>query len=311
MSAGQHVRHRRRSPDPGRPADGLAVRSLRIRSRWHRHQGGLDKAGVSGEQVEYVIMGQVLTAGAGQIPARQAAVDARHPDVGARLDRQQGVPVGSRRHRAGRPADPRRRIRCRRRRRAGVDVPGAAPARKVARRFQVRRRDPRRPPRLRRPARRLHRAGDGCPDRGRQHRHRPAKSRTPSPPPRINAPRRPGRTGSSTTRSSRSPSPSAGATRSCSPTTKASAPTPRPSRCQAAAGFSKTGTITAGNASTDQRRRSRRRGDEQSEGEELGLDWLAEIGAHGVVAGPDSTLQQQPANAITAACAVRASTPSP
>ena len=36
---------------------------------------------------------------------------------------------------------------------------------------------------------------------------------------------------------------------------------------------------------------------------ELGLDWLAEIGAHGVVAGPDSTLQQQPANAIAAACA--------
>src|SRR6202171_6451644 len=32
--------------------------------------------------------------------------------------------------------------------------------------------------------------------------------------------------------------------------------------------------------------------------EELGLTWLAEIGAHGVVAGPDSTLQSQPANAI-------------
>src|SRR5580693_8050778 len=31
---------------------------------------------------------------------------------------------------------------------------------------------------------------------------------------------------------------------------------------------------------------------------ELGLTWLAEIGAHGVVAGPDSTLQSQPANAI-------------
>ena len=32
-----------------------------------------------------------------------------------------------------------------------------------------------------------------------------------------------------------------------------------------------------------------------------GLTWLAEIGAHGVVAGPDSTLQAQPANAIEAA----------
>src|ERR1700754_4963596 len=37
-------------------------------------KAGLAKAGVSGDQVQYVIMGQVLTAGAGQIPARQAAV---------------------------------------------------------------------------------------------------------------------------------------------------------------------------------------------------------------------------------------------
>ena len=37
--------------------------------------------------------------------------------------------------------------------------------------------------------------------------------------------------------------------------------------------------------------------------EALGLTWLAEIGAHGVVAGPDSTLQSQPAEAIKAACA--------
>lgn len=37
--------------------------------------------------------------------------------------------------------------------------------------------------------------------------------------------------------------------------------------------------------------------------ERLGLTWLAEIGAHAGVAGPDSTLQLQPARAITAACA--------
>ena len=36
---------------------------------------------------------------------------------------------------------------------------------------------------------------------------------------------------------------------------------------------------------------------------ELGLEWLCEIGAHGVVAGPDSTLQSQPANAIKKAVA--------
>ncbi|MFE7423624.1 acetyl-CoA C-acyltransferase, partial [Rhodococcus sp. NPDC057529] len=41
--------------------------------------GALDKAGVAPELVEYVIMGQVLTAGAGQIPARQAAVAAGIP----------------------------------------------------------------------------------------------------------------------------------------------------------------------------------------------------------------------------------------
>ena len=37
-------------------------------------KGALDKAGLSGDQVEYVIMGQVIQAGAGQITARQAAV---------------------------------------------------------------------------------------------------------------------------------------------------------------------------------------------------------------------------------------------
>ncbi|MGK5533400.1 acetyl-CoA C-acetyltransferase [Streptomyces sp. URMC 129] len=37
-------------------------------------KAALERAGISGEQVQYVIMGQVLQAGAGQIPARQAAV---------------------------------------------------------------------------------------------------------------------------------------------------------------------------------------------------------------------------------------------
>src|SRR5207245_8526396 len=39
-------------------------------------KAALEKAGVTPDQVEYVIMGQVLTAGVGQIPARQAAVHA-------------------------------------------------------------------------------------------------------------------------------------------------------------------------------------------------------------------------------------------
>jgi acetyl-CoA C-acetyltransferase len=42
-------------------------------------KSALDRAGVGGDQVEYVIMGQVLQAGAGQIPARQAAVKAGIP----------------------------------------------------------------------------------------------------------------------------------------------------------------------------------------------------------------------------------------
>ncbi|PVG83374.1 acetyl-CoA C-acyltransferase [Nocardioides gansuensis] len=37
-------------------------------------KGALEKAGISGDQVEYVILGQVIQAGAGQITARQAAV---------------------------------------------------------------------------------------------------------------------------------------------------------------------------------------------------------------------------------------------
>jgi acetyl-CoA C-acetyltransferase len=35
---------------------------------------------------------------------------------------------------------------------------------------------------------------------------------------------------------------------------------------------------------------------------ELGLTPLAEIGAHGVVAGPDASLQSQPSNAVQKAC---------
>jgi acetyl-CoA C-acetyltransferase len=39
-------------------------------------KSALERSGVTPDQVQYVIMGQVLTAGAGQIPARQAAVNA-------------------------------------------------------------------------------------------------------------------------------------------------------------------------------------------------------------------------------------------
>ncbi len=42
-------------------------------------KAALDRAGLRGDQVDYVIMGQVLQAGAGQIPSRQAAVKAGIP----------------------------------------------------------------------------------------------------------------------------------------------------------------------------------------------------------------------------------------
>src|SRR5213083_736252 len=42
-------------------------------------KAALERAGIGGDQVDYVIMGQVLQAGAGQITARQAAVKAGIP----------------------------------------------------------------------------------------------------------------------------------------------------------------------------------------------------------------------------------------
>ncbi|MEI2777116.1 MAG: acetyl-CoA C-acetyltransferase [Tetrasphaera sp.] len=75
------------------------------------------------------------------------------------------------------------------------------------------------------------------------------------------------------------------------------------------AAFSKTGTITAGSASQISDGACAVVVMPKAKAEELGLSWLAEIGAHGVVAGPDSTLQSQPAKAIKAACAKDGITP--
>jgi acetyl-CoA C-acetyltransferase len=67
--------------------------------------------------------------------------------------------------------------------------------------------------------------------------------------------------------------------------------------------FGKDGTITAGSASQISDGACAVVVMTKAKADELGLSWLAEIGAHGVVAGPDSTLQSQPATAIRAACA--------
>jgi acetyl-CoA C-acetyltransferase len=66
--------------------------------------------------------------------------------------------------------------------------------------------------------------------------------------------------------------------------------------------FSSDGTITAGSASQISDGAAAVVVMSMAKAEELGLTWLAEIGAHGVVAGPDASLHEQPANAIVAAC---------
>lgn len=67
--------------------------------------------------------------------------------------------------------------------------------------------------------------------------------------------------------------------------------------------FASGGTITAGTASQISDGAAAVVVMSKEKAQQLGLDWIAEIGAAGVVAGPDSTLQQQPANAIAKACA--------
>ncbi|WP_433463839.1 acetyl-CoA C-acetyltransferase [Spirillospora sp. CA-142024] len=62
--------------------------------------------------------------------------------------------------------------------------------------------------------------------------------------------------------------------------------------------FGKEGTITAGSSSQISDGAAAVVVMSKAKAEELGLTWLAEIGAHGNVAGPDNSLQSQPSNAI-------------
>ncbi|MFJ1721749.1 acetyl-CoA C-acetyltransferase [Streptomyces sp. NPDC088244] len=62
--------------------------------------------------------------------------------------------------------------------------------------------------------------------------------------------------------------------------------------------FAKDGTITAGTSSQISDGAAAVVVMSKAKAEELGLDWIAEIGAHGNVAGPDNSLQSQPSNAI-------------
>ncbi len=67
--------------------------------------------------------------------------------------------------------------------------------------------------------------------------------------------------------------------------------------------FTEDGTITAGSSSQISDGAAAVVVMSRAKAEELGLEWLAEIGAHGNVAGPDNSLQSQPANAIKHALA--------
>ncbi|MGH3760141.1 acetyl-CoA C-acetyltransferase [Actinophytocola sp.] len=67
--------------------------------------------------------------------------------------------------------------------------------------------------------------------------------------------------------------------------------------------FASDGTITAGSASQISDGAAAVVVMSKAKAQELGLAWLAEIGAHGVVAGPDASLHEQPSNAIKAALA--------
>jgi acetyl-CoA C-acetyltransferase len=62
--------------------------------------------------------------------------------------------------------------------------------------------------------------------------------------------------------------------------------------------FTKDGTITAGTSSQISDGAAAVVVMSKAKAEELGLEWIAEIGAHGNVAGPDNSLQSQPSNAI-------------
>src|SRR5699024_10035831 len=72
--------------------------------------------------------------------------------------------------------------------------------------------------------------------------------------------------------------------------------------------FAADGTITAGSSSQISDGAAAVVVMRRSRAEELGLPWIAEIGAHGMVSGPDASLHEQPSNAIEAACRREAGT---
>ena len=91
-------------------------------------KAALERAEVEPEQVQHVVMGQVIQAGQGQIPSRQAQIKAGIPKEVSSETINKVCASGIRAAGHARHGDPRRRPRGRRRRRDGVDVARAVPA---------------------------------------------------------------------------------------------------------------------------------------------------------------------------------------
>ena len=91
-------------------------------------EAALERSGVDPEQVQQVVFGQVLQAGQGQIPSRQAQIKGGIPKEVPSETINKVCASGMRSLGIADHGDPRRRHRRRRHRRHGVDEPGALPA---------------------------------------------------------------------------------------------------------------------------------------------------------------------------------------
>ena len=215
-------------------------------------------------------MGQVLQAGAGPDPGPPGRGEGRHPDERPVADDQQGLPVGPGRDRAGRPADPRRRVRHHGGRRHGVDDQRPAPAAQVA--PAATSTAPSRCstpwPTTASPTPSTTSRWGSRPSSTTPSSRSPAPSRTSSPPARTSGPPRRRRTACFDEEIVPVADPAAqGRPGRVRARTRASAPTPPPSRSgKLRPAFSKDGTITAGLGLADLRRRRRGRRDEQGQG---------------------------------------------
>ncbi|WP_416062724.1 acetyl-CoA C-acetyltransferase [Rhodococcus indonesiensis] len=268
--------------------------------------GALAKAGVAPEQVEYVIMGQVLTAGAGQIPARQAAVAAGIPmDVPALtinkvcLSGIDAIAMADQLIRAGE---------------FDVVVAGGQESMSQA-------------PHLLEKSRagfkygdvtlRDHLAFDGLHDIFTDQAMGALTESANTSAAAVSRAEQDAFAAASHQRAARAHKdglfdaevvPVSIPQRKGDPLVVAADEGIRPdttaeSLAKLRPAFAPDGTVTAGSASQISDGAAAVVVMSKTKAEELGLSWIAEIGRHGVVAGPDSTLQSQPARAIAKACA--------